>query len=74
LKPPGFNPRAYEVKTRFQAFAFKCNFVPLHNGIAKMFAAADSAQDLMKYLEPLLLEAAEIAKVGRYKFCLRGRL
>jgi hypothetical protein len=26
LKAPGFNPRSYEVKTRFQAFAFhKCN-------------------------------------------------
>ncbi len=32
------------------------------NGIAKMFATAESAQDLMKNLEPLLLEAAEIAK------------
>ena len=27
-----------------------------------MFATAESAQDLMKNLEPLLLEAAEIAK------------
>jgi hypothetical protein len=25
MKGPGFNPRAYEVKNRFQAFAFKCN-------------------------------------------------
>ena len=32
------------------------------NGIAKMFATAETAQDLMKNLEPLLLEAAEIAK------------
>ena len=32
------------------------------DGIAKMFATAETAQDLMKNLEPLLLEAAEIAK------------
>jgi hypothetical protein len=25
LKGPGFNPRAYEVETWFQAFAFTCN-------------------------------------------------
>jgi hypothetical protein len=25
LKAPGFNPRTYKVKNRFQAFAFKCN-------------------------------------------------
>ena len=31
-------------------------------GLAKMFATAETAQDLMKNLEPLLLEAAEIAK------------
>ena len=33
-----------------------------NDGIAKMFATAETAQDLMKNLEPLLLEAAEIAK------------
>jgi hypothetical protein len=25
LKAPGFNPRAYKVRNRFQAFTFKCN-------------------------------------------------
>ena len=31
-------------------------------GLAKMFATAETAQDLMKNLEPLLLEAAEIGE------------
>jgi hypothetical protein len=26
LKAPGFNPGAYEAKTRFQSFAFKCHY------------------------------------------------
>jgi hypothetical protein len=33
LKAPGFNPCTYQVKNRFQAFAFKLQLVPLHPGI-----------------------------------------
>jgi hypothetical protein len=44
LKAPGFNPRAYEVKKRFQAFAFKCS---LYRYIAaeKETAAEKAATD-----------------------------
>jgi hypothetical protein len=38
MKAPGFNPRTYQVISRFQAFAFKCN---LHRS---SMAPASSAQ------------------------------
>jgi hypothetical protein len=39
LKPPGFNLSAYEVKKRFQAFAFKrnlCRYTPVEETIAEL--------------------------------------
>jgi hypothetical protein len=32
LKPPGFNPRTYQVKSRFQSSLFQMQLVPLRRG------------------------------------------
>jgi hypothetical protein len=36
LKAPGFNPRSYQVKPRFQAFAFKSNLFRYTKGQTSM--------------------------------------
>jgi hypothetical protein len=46
LKPPGFNPRAYEVKTRFQSLPFKFNLYRYNEEGNEIFAA-----DMLAYLE-----------------------
>jgi hypothetical protein len=43
LKAPGFNPFAYKVISWFQAFAFKFNFVPLHDGYKRAHLESSEA-------------------------------
>jgi hypothetical protein len=49
LKAPGFNPRAYEVKTRFQNLLFQTGqLVPLRRGGSGEFKSRAAAQELVE--------------------------
>jgi hypothetical protein len=75
LKPPGFNPSAYEVKTRFQSLLFQIQLVrtaiqlvPLRNG--PLYVGKDMSQPGVRgfvssvQLHAFALEDADVQQVG----------
>jgi hypothetical protein len=45
LKAPGFNPSAYELKTRFQSLGFQIQLVPLHSGGVRTHVEGGDAEE-----------------------------